>query len=106
MIGDGEAETGSLATAPYSIKFLDTATDGAVLPILHLIGYKIASATIHARINREELDQSLRGYSWTHYFVDGFEPALRLIACHRQVIEARSFNSSAREAGDAQSLYR
>ncbi len=76
VIGDGEAETGPLATAWHSNKFLDPATDGAVLPILHLNGYKIASATILARISREELDQLLRGYGWTPYFVEGFEPEL------------------------------
>ena len=76
VIGDGEAETGPLATAWHSNKFLDAATDGAVLPILHLNGYKIASATIFARISREELDQLLRGYGWTPYFVEGFEPEL------------------------------
>ena len=76
VIGDGEAETGPLATAWHSNKFLDAATDGAVLPILHLNGYKIASATILARISREELDQLLRGYGWTPHFVEGFEPEL------------------------------
>ena len=76
VIGDGEAETGPLATAWHSNKFLDAATDGAVLPILHLNGYKIANPTILARITREELDQLLRGYGWTPYFVEGFEPEL------------------------------
>ena len=76
VIGDGEAETGPLATAWHSNKFLDPATDGAVLPILHLNGYKIANPTILARISREELDQLLRGYGWTPYFVAGFEPEL------------------------------
>ncbi|MBC7622887.1 MAG: phosphoketolase family protein, partial [Aeromicrobium sp.] len=76
VIGDGEAETGPLATAWHSNKFLDPATDGAVLPILHLNGFKIANPTILARISREELDQLLRGYGWTPYFVEGFEPEL------------------------------
>ena len=76
VIGDGEAETGPLATAWHSNKFLDPATDGAVLPILHLNGYKIASPTILARISREELEQLLRGYGWTPYFVEGHEPDL------------------------------
>jgi len=76
VIGDGEAETGPLATAWHSNKFLDAATDGAVLPILHLNGYKIANPTILARIGREELDQLLRGYGWTPYFVEGVEPGL------------------------------
>jgi len=76
VVGDGEAETGPLATAWHSNKFLDPASDGAVLPILHLNGYKIANPTILARVSREELEQLLRGYGWTPYFVEGFDPAL------------------------------
>src|SRR5579864_8377955 len=74
VVGDGEAETGPLATAWHSNKFLNPAADGAVLPILHLNGYKIANPTILARITREELEQLLRGYGWTPYFVEGYEP--------------------------------
>jgi len=74
VVGDGEAETGPLATAWHSNKFLNPATDGAVLPILHLNGYKISNPTVLARISREELDQLLRGYGWTPYFVEGHEP--------------------------------
>src|SRR5712675_489991 len=74
VIGDGEAETGPLATAWHSNKFLNPATDGAVLPILHLNGYKIANPTIFARIPREELAELLRGYGWTPYYVVGHEP--------------------------------
>jgi xylulose-5-phosphate/fructose-6-phosphate phosphoketolase len=74
VIGDGEAETGPLATSWHSNKFLNPASDGAVLPILHLNGYKIANPTILARISREELEQLLRGYGWTPYFVEGDEP--------------------------------
>ena len=70
IVGDGEAETGPLATAWHSNKFLNPITDGAVLPILHLNGYKIANPTILARITHEELDQLLRGYGWTPYFVE------------------------------------
>ena len=76
VVGDGEAETGPLATAWHSNKFLDPATDGAVLPILHLNGYKISNPTVLARITREELEQLLRGYGWTPYFVEGHEPGL------------------------------
>jgi xylulose-5-phosphate/fructose-6-phosphate phosphoketolase len=76
VVGDGEAETGPLATAWHSNKFLDPVTDGAVLPILHLNGYKIANPTLLARIPREELEQLLRGYGWTPYFVTGHEPEL------------------------------
>ncbi|SHM16919.1 phosphoketolase family protein [Rhodanobacter sp. OK091] len=75
VVGDGEAETGPLATAWHSNKFLDPATDGAVLPILHLNGYKIANPTVLARISHEELDQLLRGYGWSPIFVEGSEAA-------------------------------
>ena len=74
VVGDGEAETGPLATAWHSNKFLNPITDGAVLPILHLNGYKIANPTLLARISREELEQLLRGYGWTPFFVEGHEP--------------------------------
>jgi xylulose-5-phosphate/fructose-6-phosphate phosphoketolase len=74
VIGDGEAETGPLATAWQSNKFLNPITDGAVLPILHLNGYKIANPTVSARIEHEELEQFLRGCGWTPYFVEGDEP--------------------------------
>jgi xylulose-5-phosphate/fructose-6-phosphate phosphoketolase len=76
VVGDGEAETGPLATAWHSNKFLDPVTDGAVLPILHLNGFKIANPTLLARIPREELEQLLRGYGWTPHFVSGHEPEL------------------------------
>jgi xylulose-5-phosphate/fructose-6-phosphate phosphoketolase len=75
VIGDGEAETGPLATAWHSNKFLNPVTDGVVLPVLHLNGYKIANPTVLARITRVELEQLLRGYGWTPYFVEGHEPA-------------------------------
>jgi len=74
VIGDGEAETGPLATAWHSNKFLNASTDGAVLPILHLNGYKIANPTVFARMTHEELDQLFRGYGWIPYFVEGDEP--------------------------------
>ena len=74
VIGDGEAETGALATSWHSNKFLNPATDGAVLPILHLNGYKIANPTVLARISHEELEQLLRGYGYTPYSVEGHEP--------------------------------
>ncbi len=74
VIGDGEAETGPLATSWHSNKFLNPATDGAVLPILHLNGYKIANPTVLARISHRELDALLRGYGYTPLFVEGTEP--------------------------------
>ena len=75
VVGDGEAETGPLATSWHSNKFLDPVSDGAVLPILHLNGYKIANPTVLARISHEELDQLLRGYGYTPCFVEGDDPA-------------------------------
>src|ERR1700678_2582646 len=74
VIGDGEAETGPLATSWQSNKFLDPVTDGAVLPILHLNGYKISNSTVLARIEGEELEQFLRGCGWAPLFVEGDEP--------------------------------
>jgi xylulose-5-phosphate/fructose-6-phosphate phosphoketolase len=74
VIGDGEAETGPLATSWHSNKFIDPARDGAVLPILHLNGYKIANPTILARIPTEELDQMLRGCGWEPHWVSGDDP--------------------------------
>ncbi len=74
VIGDGEAETGPLATAWHSNKFLNPASDGAVLPILHLNGYKIANPTVLARISHEELEALLSGYGYRPYFVEGAEP--------------------------------
>ncbi|PWU09659.1 MAG: phosphoketolase [Verrucomicrobia bacterium] len=74
VVGDGEAETGPLATAWHSNKFLNPVSDGVVLPILHLNGYKIANPTILARIDHEELNQLLYGYGWTPYFVEGEDP--------------------------------
>jgi xylulose-5-phosphate/fructose-6-phosphate phosphoketolase len=74
VVGDGEAETGPLATSWHSNKFLNPVTDGAVLPILHLNGYKIANPCVLARISHEELDQLFRGYGYTPYFVEGDEP--------------------------------
>jgi xylulose-5-phosphate/fructose-6-phosphate phosphoketolase len=75
VIGDGEAETGPLATSWHSNKFLNPAQDGAVLPILHLNGYKIANPTLFARIPHDELEQLLRGYGWDPLFVEGSDPA-------------------------------
>jgi xylulose-5-phosphate/fructose-6-phosphate phosphoketolase len=75
VVGDGEAETGPLATSWHSNKFLDPVRDGAVLPILHLNGYKIANPTVLARIPEDELRSLLEGYGHHPYFVEGDEPA-------------------------------
>src|SRR5216110_1859481 len=74
VVGDGEAETGPLATGWHGNKFLSPRYDGAVLPILHLNGYKIANPTVLARISHEELDHLFRGYGYTPYFVEGSDP--------------------------------
>ena len=74
VVGDGEAETGPLATSWHSNKFLNPVRDGVVLPILHLNGYKIANPTVLARITHEELEELFRGYGYTPYFVEGHEP--------------------------------
>jgi len=76
IIGDGEAETGPLATAWHSNKFLNPIHDGAVLPILHLNGYKISNPTLFSRIEHEELEQFFRGCGWIPYFVEGDDPDL------------------------------
>ena len=74
IVGDGEAETGPLAASWHSNKFLNPVTDGAVLPILHLNGYKIANPTLFARISREELNNLFIGYGYTPYYVEGSDP--------------------------------
>ena len=103
VVGDGEAETGPLATSWHSNKFLNPAHDGAVLPILHLNGYKIANPTVLARIGREDLESLLRGYGYTPYFVEGHEPEPmhRLMAStlDRVIAEIRRIQSDARDRG-------
>ena len=104
VVGDGEAETGPLATAWHSNKFLDPVGDGAVLPILHLNGYKIANPTILARITREELEQFLRGCGWTPYFVEGHEPEAMhqamAAALDTAVEQIRTIRQDARQHGN------
>jgi xylulose-5-phosphate/fructose-6-phosphate phosphoketolase len=105
IIGDGEAETGPLATAWQSNKFLDPVTDGAVLPILHLNGYKISNPTVLARIEAEELEQFLRGCGWAPVFVEGHDPEkmhqLMAGAVDRAIEAIREIQSTARNKGDA-----
>ncbi|MGB9489542.1 MAG: phosphoketolase family protein [Terriglobales bacterium] len=104
IVGDGEAETGPLATAWQSNKFLDPITDGAVLPILHLNGYKISNPTVLARMEHEELDQFLRGCGWTPYFVEGHEPGLMHEAMAKTldgaIEDIRNIQSNARGHSD------
>ncbi len=105
VIGDGEAETGPLATAWQSNKFLDPVTDGAVLPILHLNGYKISNPTVLARIEHEELEQFLRGCGWTPYFVEGDDPEtmhqLMAATLDKAIEDIRQIQSNARSKNDA-----
>jgi len=103
VVGDGEAETGPLATAWHSNKFLNPARDGAVLPILHLNGYKIDNPTVLARIGEEELEALLRGYGWSPRIVAGNDPHLvhRAMAetLERCVLDIRAIQSEARTDG-------
>lgn len=105
VVGDGEAETGPLATSWQSNKFLNPITDGAVLPILHLNGYKIANPTILSRIPHEELEMYLRGMGWKPYFVEGDDPMRmhRLMAetMDKVIEEILAIQKHARETGDA-----
>jgi xylulose-5-phosphate/fructose-6-phosphate phosphoketolase len=105
VVGDGEAETGSLAASWHSNKFLNPASDGAVLPILHLNGYKIANPTLLARIPKEELEQLLTGYGFAPHFVEGSDPAamhqLMAATLDRIVEEIHAIQSAARAAGSA-----
>jgi xylulose-5-phosphate/fructose-6-phosphate phosphoketolase len=105
VVGDGESETGPLATAWHSNKFLNPVRDGAVLPVLHLNGYKINNPTILSRISHEELDALFRGYGWTPHFVEGDDPETmhRLMAqtMERCVADIRRIQSDARRTGKA-----
>jgi len=96
VVGDGEAETGALATSWHSNKFLNPARDGAVIPILHLNGYKIAGPTVLARIGREELTNLLAGYGYRPYFVEGHDPEI----VHQQMTE--TFDTVVEEIGAIQ----
>jgi xylulose-5-phosphate/fructose-6-phosphate phosphoketolase len=101
VIGDGEAETGPLATAWQSNKFIDPVTDGAVLPILHLNGYKISNPTVLARIGHDELEQFLFGCGWDPYFVAGDDPAtmheLMATVMDKAIADIQRFQASARD---------
>jgi xylulose-5-phosphate/fructose-6-phosphate phosphoketolase len=104
-VGDGEAETGPLATSWHSAKFLSPIRDGAVLPILHLNGYKINNPTILSRIPNEELESLMRGYGWTPHFVEGDDPATihqSMAATMDQCLrEIRTIQQQARSSGKA-----
>ena len=104
VVGDGEAETGPLATAWHSNKFLNPVTDGAVLPILHLNGYKISNPTVFSRISHEELEKFFEGCGWKPYFVEGSDP----MPMHKKmaetmdaaVTEIKEIQKKAREEGN------
>jgi len=103
VVGDGESETGPLATSWHSNKFLNPERDGAVLPILHLNGYKISNPTVLARISKEELTDLFRGYGYTPYFVEGDEPEKmhQLMAATFETVlaEIKSIQEEARTKG-------
>jgi xylulose-5-phosphate/fructose-6-phosphate phosphoketolase len=103
VIGDGEAETGAMATSWHSNKFLNPISDGVVLPILHLNGYKIANPTVLARISHEELEHLLLGYGYTPYFIEGHEPAkmhqLMAATLDRVIADIRRIRASAMKNG-------
>ena len=105
MVGDGEAETGPLATSWHSTKFLNPLTDGAVLPVLHLNGYKINNPTILARISHEELTALFVGYGWTPYFVEGsdMESMHQAMAATLEhcVLEIKKYQKQARDSKKA-----
>lgn len=105
VVGDGEAETGALATAWHSNKFLNPIRDGAVLPVLHLNGYKIANPTILSRISHEELEALFKGYGYKPYFVEGSDPALmhqKMAAILETTIsEIKAIQAEARSTGVA-----
>src|SRR5436305_756997 len=106
VVGDGEAETGPLATSWHISKFLNPIRDGAVLPILHLNGYKINNPTLLARISHEELEDLFRGYGWTPHFVEGSDPDSMHQAMAATVEECilaiRNIQQEARSSGVAQ----
>src|SRR3954470_881962 len=104
VVGDGEAETATLATSWHSNKFLNPARDGAVLPILHLNGYKIAGPTVLARLSHEELEMLFKGLGWTPYVVEGDDPAVMhqrfAAALDRCLDDIAEIQRRAREDGD------
>ncbi len=106
VIGDGEAETGPLATSWQSNKFLNPVYDGAVLPILHLNGYKIAGPTVLARISHEELEALMRGFGYTPWFVEGDDPdtmhQLMAATLDKVVEEIRRIQAEARSKGSSE----
>ncbi|MDR3390985.1 MAG: phosphoketolase family protein [Sulfuriferula sp.] len=106
VVGDGEAETGPLATAWHSNKFLNPVSDGAVLPILHLNGYKIANPTVLARISHDELNQLFVGYGYKPYFVEGDDPEtmhqLMAATIDTVIAEIREIQHHARLEGNTQ----
>ncbi len=103
VVGDGEAETGALATSWHSNKFLDPIRDGAVLPVLSLNGYKINNPTILARISHEELEDLFKGYGWIPHFVEGSDPVemheKMAITMEECVLDIRRIQSEARASG-------
>ncbi|WVQ80927.1 hypothetical protein IAT38_003034 [Cryptococcus sp. DSM 104549] len=105
MVGDGESETGPLAASWHSTKFLNPITDGAVLPVLHLNGYKINNPTVLARISHEEIEALFVGYGWKPYFVEGSDlPSMHQAIAgtlEKAILEIRAYQKQARDSGKA-----
>ena len=108
VVGDGEAETGPLATSWHGNKFINPRTDGAVLPILHLNGYKIANPTILSRIPESDLKKLMEGYGYNPYFVEGHEPKSMhkkmALAMDKCIEEIRKIQNKARDGGRVQNI--
>ncbi len=106
VVGDGEAETGPLATSWHSNKFINPKTDGAVLPILHLNGYKISNPTILSRISKEELIKLFEGYGWKPYLVEGSDPKqmhkIMALTMDKVIIDIMQIQNDARTGNEVQ----
>ena len=112
VVGDGESETGPLATSWHINKFLNPIRDGAVLPILHLNGYKIDNPTILARVSHEEIENLFKGYGWTPYFVEGSDPetmhqamAATVEHCVSEIRKIKAASSQPRPSGSGQATF-
>ncbi len=105
IVGDGEAETGPLATSWHSNKFINPITDGAILPILHLNGFKVANPTVLSRISKQELSQLFMGYGWKPYFVEGDDPMqmhkLMATTLNKVIEEIKTIQNNARSKNNS-----
>jgi xylulose-5-phosphate/fructose-6-phosphate phosphoketolase len=106
VIGDGESETGPLSASWHSNKILSAVSDGAVIPILHLNGFKISNPTILSRISREEVDQLFRGLGWLPIYVEGSDPELvhqqMAFQMEKVILQIKEIQIAAREKGNTE----